>query len=205
MKERKINNYCVYVHTNKINNKVYVGITGRKPEIRWQNGKAYKNNKHFSYSIGKYGWDNFIHEIVASNLTLKEANNFEKILICKLNSNNKSFGYNLTLGGDGILGCKFLKETKEKMSISMKKVIRTEDWKNKITFSNPIVDFCIINDNAFILNRNALYCYDLTTYPSKNITKLETKLKDMVELIKTSDNRIVVVSADSYELMPLIQ
>ncbi|GAA4053248.1 MULTISPECIES: hypothetical protein [Flavobacterium] len=21
-----------------------------------------------------------------------------------------------------------------------------EDWKNKITFSNPIVDFCIIND-----------------------------------------------------------
>ncbi|GAA4074541.1 hypothetical protein GCM10022389_20130 [Flavobacterium cheonanense] len=59
--------------------------------------------------------------------------------------------------------------------------------------------------NAFILNRNALYCYDLTTYPSMNITKLETKLKDMVELIKTSDNRIVVVSADSYELMPLIQ
>jgi hypothetical protein len=80
-----------------------------------------------------------------------------------------------------------------------------EDWKNKITFSNPIVDFCIINDYAFILNRNALYCYDLTTYPSKNITKLKTKLKDMVELIKTSDNRIVVVSADSYELMPLIQ
>ena len=80
-----------------------------------------------------------------------------------------------------------------------------EDWKNKITFSNPIIDFSIINDNAFILNRNALYCYDLTTYPSKNITKLQTKLKDMVELIKTNDNRIVVVSADSYELIPLIQ
>jgi hypothetical protein len=80
-----------------------------------------------------------------------------------------------------------------------------EDWKNKITFSNPIVDFCIINDYAFILNRNTLYCYDLTTYPNKNITKLETKLKDMVELIKTNDNRIVVVSADSYELIPLIQ
>ena len=80
-----------------------------------------------------------------------------------------------------------------------------EDWKNKITFSKPIVDFCIINDNAFILNTNALYCYDLTIYPDKNITKLETKLTDMVELIKTADNRIIVVSAEGYELMPLIQ
>ena len=80
-----------------------------------------------------------------------------------------------------------------------------EDWKNKITFSNPIVDFCIVNDYVFLLNRNALYCYDLTTYPSQNITKLETELKDMVKLIKTSENRIVLVSADSYELIPLIQ
>ena len=80
-----------------------------------------------------------------------------------------------------------------------------EDWKNKITFSNPIVDFCIVDDNIFILNKNAIYCYDLTTYPNKNITKLETKLTDMVELIKTNDNRIVVVSADSYELITLIQ
>jgi hypothetical protein len=79
-----------------------------------------------------------------------------------------------------------------------------EDWKNKITFSNPIVDFCIVNDNAFILNRNELYCYDLAIYPGKNITKIETKLTDMKELIKTRDNRIVLLSAEGYELIPLI-
>jgi hypothetical protein len=80
-----------------------------------------------------------------------------------------------------------------------------EDWKNRITFSKPIIDFCIINDNAFILNRNALYCYDLKNYPTRNITKIQTKLTDMVELIKTADNRIVVVSAEGYELIPLNQ
>ncbi len=57
----------------------------------------------------------------------------------------------------------------------------------KNTFSNLIVDFCIIKDSAFILNRNVLCFYDLTTYPDKNITKPKTKLIEMVKLIKTSD------------------
>lgn len=77
-----------------------------------------------------------------------------------------------------------------------------EDWKNRITFSKPIVDFCIVNDNIFILNSDALYCYDLTKYPNKNILKVKTKLTDMVELIKTSENRILAVSAEGYELIP---
>ena len=114
------NNYTVYVHVNKINGKIYGGITGRKPEIRWQNGTAYKRNPHFNKAIKKYGWNNFEHEIIANNITQQEAKNFEKILISKLNTMNNKMGYNMTLGGEGTLGFRFSEQVKQKMSSDRK-------------------------------------------------------------------------------------
>lgn len=92
-------NYCVYVHINKINGKKYVGQTGQKPEKRWNNGNGYKDNIYFTNAIKKYGWDGFEHEIIASNLTKDEADNFEKLLIKELDTMNLSKGYNLQSGG----------------------------------------------------------------------------------------------------------
>ena len=98
--------YCVYIHINKINGKKYVGQTifGDYPKRRWRNGTGYSNQLYFHSAIEKYGWDNFEHEVIASNLTKEEADNFEKLLIAKLNTSDRNFGYNLTLGGDGNLG-----------------------------------------------------------------------------------------------------
>lgn len=67
------------------------------------NGNAYQT-QYFSNAIKKYGWDNFQHEIIAENLTEDEAKNFEKVLISKLRSNERDFGYNITKGGDGVCG-----------------------------------------------------------------------------------------------------
>ena len=92
-------NYCVYVHTNKINGKKYVGQTCQKPEKRWNSGKGYQDNLYFWRAIQKYGWDGFEHEVVASNLTKEEADNFERLLIKKLDSTNPNKGYNLQDGG----------------------------------------------------------------------------------------------------------
>lgn len=117
MKEQK--NYCVYKHTNKLNGKVYIGLTGRKPEYRWNNGNGYKHSPYFYSAIQKYGWDNFYHEIIKDNITEQEAQDLEIYLISKYNSTNREFGYNTLLGGNlGTLGVEMSEETRKKMSES---------------------------------------------------------------------------------------
>lgn len=90
--------YCVYCHTNKTNNKRYVGITKLAPPKRWCAGKGYCTQPKFYRAIEKYGWDGFDHEIIANNLTEDEAKNFEILLIQKLDCIKN--GYNTSRGGD---------------------------------------------------------------------------------------------------------
>lgn len=93
-------NYTVYVHINKTNGKMYIGITKKKPSLRWGRGAPYKHNPFFYNAIQKYSWDNFDHDIIASGLTKKEAENFEMLLIAKLDTTNQDKGYNIEHGGN---------------------------------------------------------------------------------------------------------
>ena len=115
-KEKETNNtYTIYMHKNKINNKCYIGVTKRDPKLRWQNGTAYRNNKHFDSAIKKYGWDNFEHIILDEKLSEQEASQKEKYYIQLYNTFDRRYGYNKTLGGEGILGYKFSEKQKEIM------------------------------------------------------------------------------------------
>lgn len=91
-------NYTVYAHINKINNKIYIGAT-KDIVNRWGRGSGYKTHYDFYNDIQTYGWDNFEHEIIASGLTIEEAENFEILLISKLDTTNKDRGYNIANGG----------------------------------------------------------------------------------------------------------
>ena len=75
----KNNKWCVYKHTSPSKG-VYIRITKQNPVIRWSNGSGYKRNPYFYKAIQKYGWDNFKHEILFSNLTQEEAERYEKKL-----------------------------------------------------------------------------------------------------------------------------
>ena len=94
--------YCIYLHRNKINGKVYIGQTCQKPEKRWNYGYGYKNCPRFYSAIVSYGWSNFEHIILENNLTSDEANEKEQYYIKKYNSQNPDLGYNLTEGGSSL-------------------------------------------------------------------------------------------------------
>ena len=116
--------WVVYIHTNKINGKKYVGMTSNVKSRFSGNGRNYlhKNKKGeysqplFARAILKYGWENFSHEIVEENLSLENANKLEKELIIKYDTQNTKKGYNIREGGShGKLG----EKTKEKLSKNM--------------------------------------------------------------------------------------
>lgn len=105
--------YSVYVHISP-SYKIYVGITSLKPEYRWNYGRGYRKNEHFYRAIQKYGWDNFKHIILASNLTKEEAEKMEIDLIFEYGSTNSKYGYNIEKGGNST--GKLSDETKRKIS-----------------------------------------------------------------------------------------
>ena len=122
-----MNKYVVYKHTSS-NGKVYIGITRRNVSERWgKDGIGYKDNEHFYRAIQKYGWDNFKHEILFTELSKDEACELEIKLIKELKSNDYNFGYNICAGGEGRLDSPQSDETKEKISKTVK-----EQWSDPI-------------------------------------------------------------------------
>lgn len=105
--------YTVYKHTCP-NQRVYIGITKRKPELRWAGGLGYEGCKRFFASIVKYGWDNIGHEILEKDLTYAEAKAKETMYIQMFKSYDERYGYNETLGA-GRKGCKLSLEARERI------------------------------------------------------------------------------------------
>lgn len=132
------NNYKVYMHTNKINGKKYIGITGRSIDERWLNGRGYKNGS-FKNAINKYGWDSFYHEILHENLTEEEANAKEIFYIEKYQTRNKEYGYNIHVGGGVKKGYNHTTEAKKKISHASKNISEETREKKRIARSKQII------------------------------------------------------------------
>ena len=122
-------NWVVYAHKNKINKKIYIGITGQKPERRWRNGQGYKTSTYFYNAIQKYGWNNFEHIILQFNLTQQKAEEKEKYYIQKYNTLNDTYGYNIKKGGK--LNQGLSKQGRKKISQSSKKNWQNPEFKQK--------------------------------------------------------------------------
>ncbi len=108
----------VYKITNKLTNKVYIGITnqgsGARYRHHWYESRIGEPSP-IHRSMAKYGEENFTLEIIDFADTYDELKEKEKYWIKQYNSTDRSVGYNLTEGGDGTFGRMHSEETKEKI------------------------------------------------------------------------------------------
>lgn len=113
--------YTVYKHTFP-NGKVYIGITSkRNVKRRWESGIGYRSQSYMYKAIQKYGWNNIKHEIIAENLSQKEACQMEIDLIKKYDSTNREKGYNRSTGGEiASSGVKITEERRKELSDAIK-------------------------------------------------------------------------------------
>ena len=94
----------IYLATNKINNKKYVGQTIRGLDERKSDHKrqAIKQNRrsHFHSAIRKHGFESFNFEVIDHAETRMELSEKEIYWISKYKTTNPKFGYNNTTGGE---------------------------------------------------------------------------------------------------------
>lgn len=92
--------YSVYVHRNKVNGKMYFGLTGQQPRHRWgREGSGYKSNDRLYTDILGYGWESFSHAVLRTFTSRKLADEYERLCIEVYQTDNPENGYNITGGG----------------------------------------------------------------------------------------------------------
>jgi len=110
----------IYIIQNKINNKIYVGQS-KVPDKRWVRHKydaTVRKKLHPLYqSIRKHQVDNFYFQII-DEAPENEIDDLEEFWIQYFRSWDRSFGYNIELGGYNKI---ISQETRIKQSISSKK------------------------------------------------------------------------------------
>ena len=163
--------YTVYKHTTP-SGKVYIGITSRKAEERWNNGYNYIQNKHFYSAIKKYGWDKIKHDILFENLSKDEAYKKEIELIAFYKSNQRDFGYNKSIGGESsVKGAHWSlsKESVEKRAKQLRGRKFTEEHKKKLSESHK-GQVCHMKGKTMPLETRKKISESLKKWNSENIS-----------------------------------
>ena len=112
----------IYLITNLLNGKSYVGQTQRRLEERIYE-HCHRKALYIDAVICKYGWENFTIEVIEL-CPVELLNEREIFWIQKLNSKVPN-GYNLTDGGEGCIG--FTEETRAKMSARSKGIKKSPE------------------------------------------------------------------------------
>ena len=133
------NCWTVYCHTTP-SGKRYIGITSKKPEERWRNGRGYIKDTPFGKAIEKYGWNNIKHEILDTDIDEFTAKYLEEYYIFSYQTyigfKDDCKGYNCTLGGEGTIG--FPSPMKGKQQTEESKMKNREAHKGKTPWNKGL-------------------------------------------------------------------
>jgi group I intron endonuclease len=114
----------VYLITNKINGKKYVGWTSKSLEVRWkQHSYQHSGCLALLRAINKHGVENFTTEILFTVPTKELAIRLEIEYIEKYKTISPN-GYNLTSGGEGVAGdCEEVRRKKSLANMGNKNAV----------------------------------------------------------------------------------
>jgi group I intron endonuclease len=130
----------VYLITNKVNGKQYVGQTTKTLSHRWTEHLDYSNNPNkrltvFHKALFKYGKDAFSIEPLHGCVSKFEMDFVETFYIHFLGTKLPN-GYNMTEGGDGVFGYKATDGTIQKIKEARAKQVMppvTEETRRKMS------------------------------------------------------------------------
>lgn len=127
----------IYKITNIINGKIYIGITSNfnKRKTRHLSNALDLNCKsHLYLAMRKYGVNNFNFEEFCCTSTKEDGFYVEKQLIQHYKCTDRTFGYNMSLGGEGgSLGIKRTEAEKQHLSNFWKDKVFSVETKAKIS------------------------------------------------------------------------
>lgn len=182
----------VYKATNKINNKVYIGITSQvlQKRINKHKSDANKGSKtSFHRAIRKYGFDNFKWSIEFKCKNRDEMIEREIYLIEKLDSYRS--GYNDTLGGDsgsGLFGERSASATiSENQAIKIINLITSTEMSLSEISSEVNCSLSVVKDISLGYSWKHLY----SEAPTKNRPFGSKRLFIDEEKVKTIINYII--------------
>ncbi len=128
----------LYIITNTVTGKRYVGITRTALKTRWLKhlSCARKPVHPLSHAMAKYGAENFTVEHVASAKTWEDLQALERFMIIQENTRlEDGLGYNATSGGERLAGYFQSIETRRRQSEAQRGRKHTPEAKARISQS----------------------------------------------------------------------
>lgn len=193
----------IYKATNKVNGKVYVGLTKRSlksrimQHLRDAEGERYAH-LYFYRAIRKHGEECFVWNIIDEGETVAELCEKEIYWIDYYNSYGEG-GYNLTTGGEGVSGLKRsdeYRDEKSKLMISM--------WENghtKTILRGSQLPSAIIKEDDVLEIRNLI----LNRTPKEEIAEKYGITVGNIYAIKAGKKWRHIITEEDVKAMALIQ
>lgn len=130
----------VYLITNTVNGKVYVGSAAKSIKLRWIRHRRLlrakeHSNRHLQNAWDKYGESAFKFSVLLP-CAADDCVRYEQIYIDKRNSSDREFGYNLSPTAGSCLGVIHTTETRARMSNAHKGRKKSPEHAAKVAESN---------------------------------------------------------------------